>query len=117
MPIYEYRCQDCRRLVSVWVRRMGQDAERCPQRGGRRLTRLVSRFALAPSDESRLGSLADDAGLASVDENDPQSAARFLKRMGSEPGEDGGPELDQAIDEIERGGANADTADDSTATV
>jgi len=26
MPIYEYRCESCKRRVSVWVRRMGADA-------------------------------------------------------------------------------------------
>ena len=33
MPIFEYRCQDCRRAVSVWMRRMGQELgeEDCPE--------------------------------------------------------------------------------------
>ncbi len=107
MPIYEYRCQDCHRAVSVWVRRMGQEADRCPRCGSERLTRLVSRFALARSDESRLESVADDAALAGVDENDPKSVARFMKRMGQELGEDAGPEIDQAIEEMEHGGSEA----------
>ncbi len=83
---------------------MGQEAERCPRCGGERLIRQVSRFALARSDESRLESLADDASLAGVDENDPKSMARFMKRMGRELGEEGGPELEQAIEEMEHGG-------------
>jgi putative FmdB family regulatory protein len=115
MPIYEYRCQDCRRAVSVWVRRMGQEAERCPRCGGQRLTRLVSRFALARSDESRLENLADDAALAGVDENDPSSVARFIRRVG-ELGEEGGPEIDQAVEEMEHGGAGA-AGEDTAATI
>ncbi|MBI4875024.1 MAG: zinc ribbon domain-containing protein [Acidobacteria bacterium] len=115
MPIYEYRCQDCRRRVSVWVRRMGEEAESCPHCGGRRLERLVSRFALARSDESRLEHLTGDAALAGVDENDPKSVARFMKRMGQDLGEDAGPEFEQAIEEMEHGGPEA--GEDTTAPV
>jgi hypothetical protein len=77
---------------------MGQEAEQSPRCGGERLTRLVSRFALPRSDESRLESLADDSALAGVDERDPKSVARFVKRMGRELGAEGGHELDQAIE-------------------
>ncbi len=111
MPIYEYRCEDCRRRVSVWVRRMGQEAERCPRCGGVRLRRLVSRFALARSEEERLERLAEDPALAGVDENDPKSVARFMRRMGQELGEDAGEDFEQAIEEIERGGLDEGVGD------
>jgi putative FmdB family regulatory protein len=103
MPIYEYRCQDCGRKVSVLVRRMGEEAEQCPRCGGRRLSRLCSRFALARSEEDRLDRLADEAELAGVDENDPKSVARWVRRMGQELGEEGGAEFEEALEEIERG--------------
>lgn len=103
MPIYEYRCHGCGRKVSVLVARMGQEAERCPRCGGAELTRLYSRFALARSEEDRLERLADDAEVAGLDENDPKSVARWVKRMGQELGEDGGEEFEQALEEIERG--------------
>jgi putative FmdB family regulatory protein len=103
MPIYEYRCQDCHRRVSVLVRRMGEEAESCPRCGGAHLTRLVSRVALIRGEEARLERLADDAALAGVDENDPKSVARFMKRMGQEMGEDAGPEFEQAVEEMESG--------------
>ncbi len=103
MPIYEYRCEDCRRRVSVLVKRMGQEAEACPRCGGRRLVRLVSRFALARSEEARLERLADDAELAGLDENDPRSVARFMKRMGQELGEEAGEDFEQAMEELESG--------------
>jgi len=108
MPIYEYRCEICRRRVSVWVRRMGQEAERCPVCGGERLTRLVSRFALVRGEEARMEHLADDAALAGVDENDPKSMARLMKRMGRELGEDAGPEFEEAIQEMESGAEPGD---------
>jgi putative FmdB family regulatory protein len=115
MPIYEYRCEDCRRKVSAWVRRMGQDAERCPSCGSQRLVRLVSRFALVRGEEGRMERLADDATLADVDENDPRTMARLMKRMGQELGEDAGPEFQQAVEEMERGGAGEGDVDSCAA--
>jgi putative FmdB family regulatory protein len=113
MPIYEYRCESCQRRVSVRVRRMGEDATSCPLCGAATLTRLVSRFALARGDEARFERLADDAALAGVDENDPKSVARFMKRMGQEMGEDAGPELEQAMEELEPGRGEAEEPSDS----
>lgn len=104
MPIYEYRCLDCRRRVSIFFRRMGTDeGAACPVCGGARLERLFSRFALARSEEDRLERLADDPSLANVDENDPKSLARFMRRMGQELGEEAGEDFEQAIEELERG--------------
>jgi hypothetical protein len=48
--------------MSVWARRMGQEAESCPRCGSVRLTRLVSHFALARGEESRIERMADDGG-------------------------------------------------------
>lgn len=115
MPIYEYRCESCGRKFSVLVSRMGQEAESCPRCGGSSLTRLYSRFALARSEEDRLERLADEAELAGVDENDPKSVARWVRRMGQELGEEGGEEFEQALEEIERGEGLAEEGEGATA--
>ncbi len=49
MPIYEYRCDDCRRRVSLFYQSITlaeaqAGAARCPHCGGAHLSRLVSRF-------------------------------------------------------------------------
>ena len=59
----------------------------------------MSRFATVKSEESRLDSLADSSAMAGVDENDPASVARWMKKMGHEMGEDFGDEVDQAMEE------------------
>jgi putative FmdB family regulatory protein len=103
MPIYEYRCEDCGRRVTLLIRRPDQEAEAaCPRCGSRRLNRLWSRFAIARSEESRLERLADEASLAGLDENDPKSVARWVKRMGQELGEDMGEDFEQALEEMEQ---------------
>lgn len=43
--------------------------------------------------------LADPSAMGDVDENDPASMARWMKRMGKEMGEDFGGDLDQAMEE------------------
>ena len=63
-----------------------------------RLERLLSRFAAPKSEEARLESLADDETLAGLDDQDPASMERLMKRMGDQMGEDVGDEMSQAID-------------------
>lgn len=108
MPIYEYRCEDCGRRVTVWIRRLDQEKEAtCPRCGSGKLSRLWSRFAIARSEESRLERLADEASLAGLDENDPKSVARWVKRMGQELGEDMGEDFEQALEEMAQEEAGA----------
>src|SRR5437660_49698 len=55
MPIYEYRCTACRKKVTVLTLRASEVVEPvCEHCGSRALTRLMSRFALVRSEESRL---------------------------------------------------------------
>ncbi|MGH7310728.1 MAG: FmdB family zinc ribbon protein [Candidatus Rokuibacteriota bacterium] len=100
MPIYEYDCRDCHRVVSLLVLRPGSAvAPHCPRCGGSALTRLMSRFATPKSEEARMEALADSSSLGDLDENDPASVARLMKRMGREMGEDLGDDFDEAVDE------------------
>jgi hypothetical protein len=59
----------------------------------------MSRFATVKSEDARLDSLSDPSSFGDFDENDPQSVARFVKKMGHEMGEDLGEDLDAAMDE------------------
>lgn len=100
MPIYEYECGGCRRRVSLLVRSLSSAAApRCPRCGSADLSRLMSRFATVKSEDARLDSLADPSQYGDLDENDPKSVARFMKRMGQEMGEDMGEDIDAAMDE------------------
>lgn len=120
MPIYEYDCADCRRRVSLLVKRISDPAApRCPRCGGERLSRLMSRFSRLRSDDDRLESLADPGQLGGLDENDPKSIARWMKKMGGELGDEAGEGFDEAIDEAleeeaggEPGAAEAPGPDD-----
>ena len=58
MPLYEYACLDCRKVVSVLVKRVTDDVRpACPECGGANLHRLISRFAFHQSLLSKLEQL------------------------------------------------------------
>ena len=105
MPIYEYRCHDCRRRVSIFFRSFSEVEEHptCPRCGGTHLTRLISRVAVVRSEESRLDDLTDPSFLDGLDEDDPKSMARWMRKMGDELGEEMPPEFDEVIDRLESG--------------
>jgi len=108
MPIYEYRCADCGRKTSILTLSVKSVPEvKCPYCGGTNLTKLVSRVAVLRSEDSRLESLADPAALSGLDENDPRSVARWMKRMGREMGDDAGEdfeeEIERAVEDAEGG--------------
>jgi putative FmdB family regulatory protein len=108
MPIYEFLCRDCRRKMSALVlSRARVDEVRCKRCGSANLEKLVSRFATVKSEEARLESLADPSSFGELDQNDPKSVARWMKKMGKEMGEDFGDDLDQAVEEEEMDGGGA----------
>ncbi len=110
MPIYEYRCRKCGKRFSVLTLRVSEkpvlQCDRCGHRGA---DRLLSRFAMPKSDEARAEGLGDPSMLAGLDENDPKSVARWMRKMGKEMGEEvGGEDFDQAIEEMEAGEADGE---------
>jgi len=115
MPIYEYRCLDCGRVSSFIVLSLRTpfhpECQRCQSR---KMTKLISRVARVRSEESRLESLADPAKLGDIDENNPASMARWMKRMGKELGEDLGEDFDSMVDEAmaEKGQAREEASGD-----
>jgi putative FmdB family regulatory protein len=114
MPIYEFRCRDCRKksaFVTLSVAAVYEAV--CQHCGSRALDRLVSRVAIGRSEESRMESLADPSSLAGLDENDPKSMARWMKKMGREMGEDAGEDVEQDIDQaIAEAGGGPDVGED-----
>ncbi len=105
MPTYEYRCLDCRKRVAIYqsYEDYGRVPVACPHCGGGRLERRIGRVRVARSEESRLDTLSDPSDWGDVDENDPRSVGRMMRRMGSEMGEDMPAEFDEVVDRLEAG--------------
>ena len=116
MPIYEYNCLDCRRRSSHLIRSIANpEPVKCLHCGSDRIQRIMSRFASVKSEEARLEQMADPGNWGGLDENDPSSVAKFVRKMGQEMGEDvSRDEIEQMADEAAReseGGAEVDTVD------
>jgi len=71
----------------------------------------MSRFAAPKSEEARLEALADPGQFGDLDENDPKTMARFMKKMGREMGEDLGDDLDEALEGAEDDATGLDSTD------
>jgi putative FmdB family regulatory protein len=105
MPIYEYQCQDCRRVSGFLILNLNEPfTPVCSKCGSHSLNRVISRVHVRLSEETRLERLADPSAWGGVDENDPKSMTRMLKRMTQEMGEDTGDDVDQMVEEAMAGG-------------
>ncbi|MFN7019204.1 MAG: FmdB family zinc ribbon protein, partial [Fimbriimonadales bacterium] len=73
MPIYEYRCQQCRKRFSKLLGIAQRDNPQvCPICGATESKRLVSRVARLRSEDQMLDDLADSMEFAG-DPDDPQT--------------------------------------------
>lgn len=104
MPVYQYRCLNCRRRFEVFMTfaEYGQKPVQCTHCGSPNIQRRIGRVRVAKSEESRLESLADPSALEGL-ENDPKALGRMMRKMGSEMGEDLGPEFEDVVDRLEAG--------------
>ena len=97
----------------VLTLRVSEQVEpKCERCGSAKLTRLMSRFALVRSEDDRMDDLADPSSLGDLDENDPKSVARWMRKMGKELGDDAGEDFGEMVDELEAGGGEEGDGDD-----
>ncbi|MBN1427542.1 MAG: zinc ribbon domain-containing protein [Anaerolineae bacterium] len=106
MPVYEFRCKDCRRVFSLSYGSYDdyeQATPACPGCRSTDLSRLIRKVSFMTPEETRMERLADPSRLAGLDENDPRSMGRVMRQMASESGEDLGPEFGEVVDRLEAG--------------
>lgn len=70
----------------------------------------MSRFATVKSEDARMEALADSGSFGDLDEDDPSSVARFMKKMGGEFGDELGDDFGDAVDEAMEETAGGDDA-------
>ncbi len=99
MPIYEYLCNNCKKISSHLVLNRNDFSAHCKHCGSDQVTKLISRVNVRLSEETRLERLADPSMMAGLDENDPKSMAKWMKKMGGLVGDDMGEDFDQMVDE------------------
>jgi putative FmdB family regulatory protein len=104
MPLYQYRCLNCRRRFEIFMSYSdyGTKSVHCIHCQSDQVQRRIGRIRVARSEESRLESLADPSALEGL-EDDPRALGRMMRQMSSEMGEELGPEFDEVVDRLEAG--------------
>lgn len=111
MPIFEYRCADCRRRFSVLVGVVAGAADtKCPRCGSGSVSKLISRFAVARSEDDLIDDIADPDKLGDLE--DPRAMAKWMKQVGREMGEDLGDDFDELVEDAVREEAEGDGGDE-----
>ena len=105
MPIYEYRCLDCGKKFEVLHLSPGEiHPPECKYCQSGNVQKLISRVRVMRSEESRVESLMDPSMMGGLDEKDPKSLAKWMKRMGKEMGEEvSDEEIEQVIEDAASG--------------
>jgi putative FmdB family regulatory protein len=100
MPIYEYLCNDCGKISEFLLIKTDETfTPQCKRCKSKKMSRVLSKVRVIRSEEGRMESLADPSKWSDLDEKDPKSMARWMKRMGKEMGEEMGEDVDQMVDE------------------
>ena len=104
MPIFEYACSDCRKIFSFLVRNPVKSRKiRCPQCGRSGMKKIYSSFSMVHSEETRLEKMTDPSFFSGLDEKDPRSLARLMRKMASETGEEMDDEMKEVCERLEAG--------------
>ena len=100
MPIYEYRCEECRKVTSLFVRSANAAIEaRCEHCGSASMSRMVSRV-------NRVQTQADIADRYSRPEDayrDPRQIGQWVEQRFAEYGMDIPDDTRQMIDAAREG--------------
>jgi putative FmdB family regulatory protein len=88
MPIYEFKCRDCDRLTSIFVRTPGAEHEAaCHHCGSHNLSRLISGFSYHKSEQTILQEYGAEPKRLE-DYRDPRQIGRWVERRFDEMGEE-----------------------------
>jgi len=121
MPIYEFYCPRCHRVLHFLSRRVNTDkTPSCPRCGGAELSRRASPFAISKGrkeeekpkrppgpdvDEARLERAMEALGgdMESLDENDPRQGAHLMRKIFDATGMPVGSGMEEALRRMEAG--------------
>jgi len=99
MPIYEYRCDKCKKEFSRLLlnpKEIGQ--VRCKFCNGNKLTKLLSSFSVHQTEESRLSSFDTSRQRGDEFYKDSRNVGLWAKKRMRELGVDLGPKMDEIVE-------------------
>lgn len=104
MPVYEYRCNNCQRRLSVYVRGFSDTTEPvCTACGSKEVSRLFSTFAHIKTDKDAYEDILNDNQLVErMMANDPHAMLEWSRKMEGTEAEKM-PEYEEVIERMDRG--------------
>jgi len=104
MPVYEYRCNNCQRKVSIYLRGFSASPE-CPHCASEDLARLFSTFTVRGTYKDIYEDILSDKRLTDgLMRNDPRALAEWNKKMSrGMKDETTAPEYEETLDRMEHG--------------
>ncbi len=104
MPLYEYRCLDCKRRFDIFMTyaEYGNKAVACQHCGSQHVTRKIGKIRITKSEDNRLEDFSDPSSLEGL-EDDPVALGKMMRKMSGELGEDMPPEFDEVVNRLEKG--------------
>lgn len=95
MPVFEYRCEACRRKFAVLVgMTAGEQAIQCPSCAGTQVEKLISRFVRGKTEDDRIDEMADRLELYG-EPSEGQEARRLMRELGKATDEDMADEMEE----------------------
>ncbi len=99
MPIYEYECEDCRRVSGFLVMKAGQERGlRCKGCGGEHLKRIISRCAFHRTEGQRLEDFDPKSPRDLSYYKDPRNVGLWAKKRAQELGVDLGDSFEETLE-------------------
>jgi putative FmdB family regulatory protein len=100
VPIYEYYCEACHKRSSFLLLRVSEEIDPyCKACGSKDVKKLISRVSVPKSEGKRMESLLDPSKFSDLDENDPGSVERVMRKMGREFGGELGEGFEESMEE------------------
>ena len=101
MPIYEYQCEGCERIFQQLVMRKADETDlACPECGGGRLKRLISRVAYHVSEGDRLDAFNPNAKKEDSFYRDSRNIGLAAKKRAKDMGVDLGSSFEAKLDKL-----------------
>jgi putative FmdB family regulatory protein len=88
MPIYEYRCSDCKRITNVFVRSVSSTIPevQCEHCGSASVERAISKFGIGRTVDSIIDQYGDPGVDGDGEYRDPRQIGRWAEKKFEEYG-------------------------------
>jgi putative FmdB family regulatory protein len=99
MPIYEYRCNDCKKeFHQLYLSQKEMSQARCKFCQSKNLTKLLSRFSVHQTEESRLSNFDTSKPRGDDFYKDSRNVGLWAKKRMRNMGVDLGSKMDEIVE-------------------